>query len=385
MRIIHTADWHLGRSLHGINLIHEQAHVLDQFVELVKDSKVDVLIVAGDVYDRSLPPAEAVSLLSEVLTRICQDLKVPVIIIAGNHDNSERIGFAQKMLGNQNLHMIGPLNHALKPIVIYDQHGPVHFCPIPYADTAFIRNFIAQAEIIDHDTGMEAMVDYIAQQVPKNQRKVAIAHAFIDGGEESESERPLTALGGAGRVAASRFSAFNYTALGHLHRPQMMGKGNIRYSGSLLKYSFAEAGHKKGITLLEIDKTGKTSQLENIALTPRRDLRCIEGMLEDLLERPAPGENREDYIKVVLHDQGALLDPLLKLRQVYPHVLDLERPALNGGAISALRPERDFRRLSDSELFVSFYEQVSGRELPGEEKKVLYRLIEGFYSQEREA
>ncbi|MGI6435750.1 MAG: exonuclease SbcCD subunit D [Syntrophomonadaceae bacterium] len=384
MRIIHTADWHLGRSLHGHNLIEEQAHVLLQFINLAKESKIDAIIIAGDVFDRSQPPAEAVSLLNMVLTSLCQELKIPTIVIAGNHDNPERIGFAQQMLLSQQLYMVGPLQGFWQPIRIDDQYGPVYFCPLPYADPAFIRYFTGNEQIHDHHAGLQAMVQHLTAALPASARRVAIAHAFISGGEESESERPLTAVGGAGQVPASIFVPFHYSALGHLHGPQNVGKEQVRYAGSLLKYSFAEAEHHKGITMLEIDVAGKILSLENIPLSPRREVRCIEGFMEEILKGPPAGESRDDYVKVILLDEGALLDPMGKLRQVYPNLLELQRPTLNS-IPDNLGSERDFRNLSEVDLFNSFYQQVTGCHLSEHEGWVLARLIDEFYIQERGA
>lgn len=382
MRIIHTADWHLGRSLFEQNLLDEQAHVLQQLINLVKESEIDAVIIAGDIYDRSQPPADAISLLNTVLTSLCRELKVPTIVIAGNHDNPERIGFAQEMLSSQHLYMVGPLGGFWQPIQIEDRHGPVFFCPLPYADPAFIRYFAGDEKIRDHHTGLQAMIRHLTGALPDSARKVAIAHAFVKGAEESESERPLTAVGGAGQVPTSLFNAFNYSALGHLHRPQSIGDGRIRYSGSLLKYSFAEAQHRKGVTMLEIGATGETISLENIPLSPPRDVRCIEGFLEEILAGPKNGESRDDYLRVTLFDKGALLDPMGKLRQVYPHVLDIQRPGLHNVSAS-IGSERDFRNISEVDLFNSFYRQVTGEHLADKESQVLSNLIDSFYSQER--
>lgn len=383
MRIIHTADWHLGRSLHGINLIEDQTYILQQFVELVKDSQADAVIIAGDVFDRSQPPVDAVRLLNEVLTELCLVLKVPTIMIAGNHDNPDRLAFAQQLLANGNLHTFGPLNDVLNPVVLVDTTGPVYFCPIPYADLPFIRSFTNDENIHDHEAGMKAMVSYIARQVPRGSRAVAIAHAFIDGGQESDSERPLSALGGAGRVSATLFKPFHYTALGHLHRPQNIGMKKVCYSGSLLKYSFAEASHPKSVNVIDMDAKGKV-KIDCVSLAPRHDLRCLEGTFDDVLKGPEPGERADDYLKVILTDEGPLLDPMGRLRQVYPNLLEVQRtiPGVNPTAI--LGPDRDFRKLSNTDLFASFYEQVTNKELPDDAKNVVARLLEGFYRRERE-
>lgn len=383
MRILHTADWHLGRIFHGIDLINEQQYILDQFVRLVAESRPDVVLIAGDVFDRSVPPADAVGVLSEVLTRICLDEKVPVILISGNHDNPARIGFARHLLKNQNLYMVGPLTDFYHPIVICDTYGEVYFCPLPYAEPAFARDFLGEEDIHNHDQALQGLVSRAAAHVPDGARKVALAHAFVTGCEESESERPLTALGGAGKVDFSRFNEFNYTALGHLHRPQTAGDEHIRYAGSLMKYSFSEVLHRKSVYLVELDRQGNISNGEAIELNPWHDLRCIEGTLEEILKNAGSDLAREDYIKVILHDRGALLDPIGKLRSVYPNVMDIERPELASVNILC-GPGRDFRRLNELELFASFFSQVTGKEPSRSEEDALATMLDDFYHRERE-
>lgn len=382
MRIIHTSDWHLGRLFHGVNLLEDQVYILEKFVHLVKESRPDVILISGDVYDRSLPPAEAVSLLGEILTKVCLENKIPVIIIAGNHDNPERLSFAQEILGNQGVHIVGLLNDFFRPIIIEDQYGPVYFCPIPYCEPAFARSFLQDENIRDHDGTMIALTKKILSNIPEERRKVGLAHAMVVGGEESESERPLTVVGGAGAVNIDSFKWFHYVALGHLHRPQGMGNGTIRYAGSLLKYSFSEVDHRKSVTLLELDGIGQVTGLEEISLGYRRNVRIIEGNLEELLQGPQDGLNKEDYIKVILKDKGALLDPLGKLRTLYPNILDLERPMLLAGPGKG-KSAMDHRKMNDVDLFSAFFAQVGGQVLSNEEKNELNSILDDFYQQER--
>lgn len=386
MRIIHTADWHLGRLFHGVNLLEDQVYILENFMSLVQDTKPDAILISGDVYDRSLPPAEAVRLLGEVLTRISLDYKVPVILIAGNHDNAERLSFAQGILENQGVYIVGILNDFFRPIILSDQYGPVYFCPIPYTEPAFARTFLQEENIRDHDSAMAYLTKRISSSIPTGSRKVGLVHALVIGGEESESERPLSVVGGAGGVNMDIFQNFHYVALGHLHRPQALGRGNIRYAGSLLKYSFSEVDHKKAVTLLELDDKGNLSSQEDIPLGCRRDMRIITGNLDELLRGPQNGFNKDyykdDYIKVVLTDEGALLDPLGKLRKVYPNILDLERPMFSAGSGTG-KPAVDHRKMDDVDLFASFFQQVGGQALSDEEKNELNSILDDFYRQER--
>jgi exonuclease SbcD len=382
MRFIHTADWHLGRLFHGIHLTDDQHHTLQDFCRLAKEAKVDAVLIAGDIYDRAIPPPEAVEVLDDVLSRLVLDLNVPVILISGNHDSPDRLGFASRLLAGRQLHIFGPLAAADSPVVVEDAAGPVTIYALPYAEPAAVRQHLDSPLIRDHQTALQALVERLRQRGQASQRTILMAHAFVVGGVESESERPLS-VGGADAVDAACFAGFSYVALGHLHRPQTVGDGAIHYAGSLLKYSFSEASHRKSVNLVEMDAQGRCS-VERIALRARRDVRCIEGYLADLLRGPPSGESREDYLMVTLLDRGALLDAMGKLRQVYPNLLHLERPALTGSTpLPAARA--DHRRMNDADLFAAFFSQVTGSELTAEERAAYVGVVEGLYRRQREA
>jgi len=377
MKFLHTADWHLGRQFHNVSLLEDQAHVLDQFVSLATESAVDAVVIAGDVYDRAVPPASAVSLLNEVLERLVLDAGIPVIMIAGNHDSPERLAFGKRVLTAGGFHVYGPLASVADPIVLSDTHGAVHFCPIPYADPAAVRLHLADESIHGHEASVGALAAQLRARVPASTRSVAIGHCWVTGGKESESERPLT-VGGTGEVGATCFDGFHYTALGHLHRPQELEQ-DVHYSGSLLKYSFSEVDHRKSVSLVDLDANGSV-QVERIPLSPRRDVRVIEGALDELLKGPSDGESRDDYLLVRLSDQKAILDAIGKLRQVYPNVLHLERPGLQAGRSADLKGGEHLKR-SEVDLYKAFYQEVTGNELieGGEEvfNEVVASLLHG--------
>ncbi len=380
MRFIHTADWHIGRLFHNLSLLDDQSHVLEQLLEILADARADALVVAGDVYDRAVPPADAVRLLDEVIARITRDCGVPVIMIAGNHDSPERLGFGSGLLAEQGFHVRGPLEPGLSPVVLGDAWGEVNFYPIPYAEPAVVRSRLGEGEVHNHDAAMAALVGRIQGESFAG-RNVAIAHSFLTGGESSDSERPLT-VGGAGNVSVDRFSGFDYVALGHLHRPQEVSNG-VRYSGSLLKYSFSEAGHEKSVTLVELDAVGRC-RTELFPLTPRRDMRIVEGAFETLLQGPGAGESREDYLLVRLSDKKAILDPMGRLREVYPNVLHLERPGLlESGELEEMGQHQLHQ--SERQLFGSFFEQMTGDEPSVEQERVFAEVVDSLHSKEREA
>lgn len=382
MRFLHTADWHLGRIFHNIHLTDDQAYILEQLVALVAESKPDAVIIAGDIYDRAVPPPEAVSLLDEVLSRILLDCRVPVIVTAGNHDSPERLGFGDRVMARQGLHVFGQLTASAQPVVISDNHGPVYVCPLPYAEPAVVRERLGDDGLHSHEQALAAMTALIQTKIPAGSRRVAVAHAFLAGGTGSESERPLS-IGGVETVGAGIFDAFHYVALGHLHQAQQVVSPHIRYAGSLLKYSFAEAGQHKAVSLVEIDDAGRAA-VEEVTLTPRRDARRLTGYLADILAAGPQDVNREDYIMVTLKDSGAILDPMNRLRQVYPNVLHLEKEEL-AGTLEIQAGSRDHRRRSEADLFADFFRQVADGPMSEAETAACRRLLDEFSRREREA
>lgn len=381
MRILHTADWHLGRVYHGVSLLEDQAHVLDQLVGLVRSERPDVVLIAGDVYDRSIPPAEAVRLLDETLTRIVVGEHTPVILIAGNHDSPDRLGFGARLLADAGLTIRGLAAADASPVVLQDRHGEVAFHPLPYAEPSVVRQSLQDESIADHHAAMRAQVERIRRLHDPSRRSVLIAHAFVQGGTESESERPLS-VGGTGLVGAEVFEGFHFVALGHLHRPQSLAGGRIDYAGSLLKYSFAEVGHDKSVSLVELDGQGR-ARIERLRLTPRRDLRILSGSLEAILAAAENDPGRDDYVLARLTDTGALLDAMGKLRTVYPNALAIERPRFTGAG-AGLEAGTDHRKVGLDELFEAFYREMAGRALNEDAKCLLHAEMTALSQQERE-
>ncbi len=384
MRLLHSADWHLGRSLYGKSLLEDQAQVLDEFVRLAAELRPDAVLLAGDIYDRAVPPVMAVSLLDAVLTELVRGLGIEVVMIAGNHDGPERLAFGAGLLAGSGLTVRGAIDVDARPLLLHDAHGAVAIHPLPYADplaarAAFGVDEEAAAALDSHHAALAAQLQRARQQQPANTRSVVLAHAFVAGGSESESERSL-AVGGSGAVAPSLFDGFDYVALGHLHRPQQVGDVRLQYSGSLLKYSFDEVDHRKSVTLVELDAAG-ACQVERIALPVRRDLRVIEGELEQLLAMAAGDAARDDYVLARLTDRGALLDAMGKLRQAYPNALAIERPLLLGS--DGGEPGVDHRGVSVQALFAGFHRQTTGEALDAAGEAAFERVLERLQRDER--
>ena len=379
MRFIHTSDWHLGRVFHGVRLIDDQAFVLDRLVDLTKEVAPDAVLIAGDVYDRSVPPVEAVALLDDVLNRIVRGLRVPVVMISGNHDSPQRLSFASDLLKQQGLHVFGTLSD-MDVVRFGDSRGPVDVIGVPYADPAEVRAEGMGDGIEDHDAAMEALVG-VCNRLRGSDRMIVLAHAFVSGGKESESERRLT-VGGTGDVAASRFKGFTYVALGHLHRPQTAGGRRVAYSGSILKYSFSEVSDTKGVRVVDIDDDGD-HHFEFVELAPRHDVRCIKGRFEALLKFGGDLTSRDDYLEVTLTDRGPILDAMERLRRVYPNVLNIRRQGIEPGPDRSMEAF-DPRRVDRIELFSAFFEQVTGGKPTAKEMKAFRGVLDEVADELRE-
>lgn len=359
MRFLHTSDWHLGKTLCNANLLDDQAHALDQVAAMVKETRAEALVVAGDLYDRAVPPKEAVALLDEALDRIVRGLGVPVLIIAGNHDSPERLGFASGFLETQGLHVAGPLDAGASPVLL----GNAAFHLLPYADPATARHAFQDDGLRSHHDALAAQLARARANHPAGRRFVAVAHAFVAGGEGSDSELGL-AIGGTGEVDAALFQACDYAALGHLHRPQEAAFAHVRYAGSLLKYSASEASHVKALTLVELPDRGP-ARTEPLPLSPRRDLRRLRGRFEDLMRGPH-GE-AGDYLFLELLDEGPVLDAMARLRQIYPNILGIQpapaTPALPQEVVSTVD-----RELDPATLFEAFFRDSAGRAMDEAER-----------------
>jgi len=378
MRFIHTADWHLGRSFFSSSLIEDQAHVLYQLIDIARDSKPDVMVISGDIYDRALPPTEAIKLLDDVLCRFILDLKLPIIVIGGNHDSPLRLEFAARLMETLRLHVFGSLSERIKTIEMFDEWGGVTFFPLPYAEPSYTREYFQNEEIETFEDALYQWSAYFKDSRPPSSRAVLIHHAFVAGSEASESERPLD-IGGADLVPIACFDEFDYAALGHLHRAQAFGqKNHIHYPGSLLKYSFSEVNQNKCIKLVEMNGEGNC-QVETIPLIPLHDVRCVEGTLDDCLQGKIELGNREDYVQVRLLDSGAVFDAMNRLREVFPYISAIEHP-------SVVPVSSDINRIDHRErdiigLFRNFYHFTTGEDLTSEQltafSNIANRLREG--------
>lgn len=373
-------DWHIGKLVNGFYMTEDQEYILEELCKAIEEKKPDVLLIAGDLYDRSVPPVQAVELLNRYLRKIVKDLNTKIIAIAGNHDSNERIDFASSLLCDSGLYIYGNLKRNIDKITLEDEHGKVNFYPIPYADVPVVRELFKDENIKNYDLAMAKIMEEIDKDFNSNERNIAIAHGYItkvneegiEKLEESESEKPLS-IGGTDFISHKHFERFNYTALGHLHGPQRVGCEKIRYSGSLMKYSFSEVNQRKGITIVDIDENGEVN-IEIYDLKQRRDFRIKKGTLEELL-KDYKNENNEDYIKVILEDKGEILDPMAKLRAVYPNVMELIREEKLSKRSNNEVLANDIKKKSKVDLFKNFYSEIIGEEVTSEEIEIMEKVI----------
>ena len=320
MLMLHTSDWHLGRSLHRADLRAAQAAFLDHLISTVRAEKVDVVLVAGDVYDRAVPPVDAVELCEDALLRL-HDTGARIVLINGNHDSARRLGFGSGLLDKAGVHLRTHLANLARPVLLEDAHGPVAVYGVPYAEPDAVRGELpgdikGHAGVLGHAV-RSIHADADARGV---RRRVVMAHGWVTGGVASESERDIT-VGGVGQVPAATFAGFSYVALGHLHGQQTLA-GHLRYSGSPLPYSFSEATHRKGSWLVELDAAG-TKRAELVPAPGYRRLSLLRGRLGDLLGSPAYAQYENDFVSVTLTDPSRPEGPMDALRSRFPHVLVL--------------------------------------------------------------
>jgi exonuclease SbcD len=324
VRIVHTSDWHLGKRLYEASLLEEQAHALEQVFEVCRGERADALIVAGDLYDRAVPPVDAVRVLDELLARVAHDLAIPVILISGNHDSADRLGFAAGVLERGGVHLRTSFARRAVPVVVERGRRRLHVYCLPYLEPEVARAGLGDEAIADHDGAVRGALAAIERD--RGERGAAeailVGHLFAAGGRESpESERPLV-VGGAAQVGAATLAAgrWSYVALGHLHEAQPVGdRPDIRYSGSPCKHSFGEAEQEKSVTVVDV-VMGRAA-VRVVPLSPRRDLVRLEGRFEELLASPRFAGAERAYVHATYTDERPIAEPAARLRVRYPHLL----------------------------------------------------------------
>lgn len=344
MRILHTSDWHLGRSFHRVSLLDAQSAYLDHLVGTVREQAVDVVVVAGDVYDRAVPPLSAVQLFDDALHRLAA-AGVPTVMISGNHDSARRLGVGAGLIARAGIHLRTDPRDCSTPVVLHDTHGDVAFYGLPYLEPALVKDSLGASKA-GHEAVLTAAMDRVRGDLasrPDGTRSVVLAHAFVAGGEPSDSERDIT-VGGVAAVPAGVFEGVDYVALGHLHGCQTVTE-RVRYSGSPLAYSFSEHTHRKTMWLIDLGAGGDLVA-ERVDCPVPRPLARLRGPLGTLLEDPALERHRHSWVEATLTDPARPDEPMARLLERFPHTLSL-----------VFDPERD-----PEDPLASYAQRLKGRD-----------------------
>ncbi len=357
MKFLHTSDLHIGKNVNGFSMIEDQKYILEQIEGIAREEKVDAVVIAGDIYDRAIPSTEAVELLDDFLTSLLAE-KIPVIMISGNHDSGERVAFADKILEKQGLHIAGGDEGEVKQVVFEDEYGQVRFVCLPFVKPAVVGCQNSSAAV-------ESILVQVPMTLDMRTRNVLVTHFFVTGEsgetpELSDSETKVN-VGGLDNVSASLFGMFDYVALGHIHKPQRVGKGEVYYAGSPLKYSFSEVKGSKYVNVVSLQQKGEIEVVKR-GLKPLHEMRILQGSLADIMLQ-GQVENlseKEDYIQAVLTDEVELLDPIGSLRSVYPNVMQIVLQKNIKEEKSELELKAGLGQKTTVELFSDFYEMLKG-------------------------
>ena len=371
MRFAHISDLHIGKRLHEVSLLDDQAYILEEIRKILRDGKPDAALIAGDIYDKSAPSAEAVRLFDDFLSGLASDGQ-SVFVISGNHDSAARVAYGRRIMERSGVHLSAPAYEGgVRPVTLTDGHGPVDIYLLPFIKPVHVSLAFPDEKIESYTDALRVAVEKMPFD-PKR-RSVLVSHQFVTGAVRSDSEE--VSVGGLDNVDAAVFAPFSYVALGHIHRPQNIGSPRVRYSGTPLKYSFSEAGDEKSVTMAELDGKGEVS-LRTVSLTPKRDLREVKGTYEELMKKENyEGTATEDYLHIVLTDEEDVPDAMRKLKTVYPNVLrlDYDNVRTRSGAVVEAAPETEEK--SPLALAEEFYALQNGRPMSGAQTEYLRRMI----------
>lgn len=377
MKLIHLSDLHIGKRVNEVSMLEDQAYILAQILGILDQEQPDAVLICGDVYDKSIPPAEAVSLFDEFLCQLARR-KVAVFLISGNHDSPERLAFAGRLLDASGIHLAPVYHGEIAPIVLSDAHGPVYFWLLPFLKPAHVRRFFPDAAVESYTNACRTVLQQLS--LDPEARNVLLAHQFVTGSLTCESEQ--ISVGGTDNVDAAVFSDFDYVALGHIHSPQNIGTPRIRYCGTPLKYSFSECSQQKSVTVAELGPKGRLG-LRTVALTPRHDLRQIRGSYAQLTDRAFyQGTAVEDYLHIILTDEDDVPEAAARLRVIYPNLMKLTYDNARTRAGAPIDCAADVQKKSPLELFAQLYEQQNNQPLSDIQRTFLAQLIESIQEED---
>ncbi len=371
MKFVHLSDLHLGKRVNGYSMIEDQKYILIKILNVIDEQKAEAVVIAGDVYDKPIPPTEAVQLFDDFLFRLVER-NLQILVISGNHDSPERIAFGSRFMDKSGVHMSQVYNGKNDLVELKDKYGKVNFYMLPFVKPSNVRRFFEDEEINTYTDAVRVAVSHM--NVNKKARNVIITHQFVTGAQRSESE--TIAVGGTDNVDSYVFDDFDYVALGHIHGPQNVGKNTVRYCGTPLKYSFSEISHKKSVTVVEMKGKGNV-KVSTVDLTPKLDMREIKGTYEELtFKKNYENTNTEDYLHIILTDEEDVADAVAKLRCVYPNLMKLDYDNTRTRNSLALTQAEETEKKSDTELLSEFFEKQNGKPLSDEQLEYAANLFE---------
>lgn len=378
MKLLHLSDLHIGKSVNCFPMLEEQRHVLEQVIVYIRSERPAAILIAGDIYDRAVPGVEAVRLLDDFLTELASE-GVTVMIIAGNHDSPERLGYAGRLLADKKLFICGAFDGRVHRTVLSDEYGEVNFWLLPFIRPLSVKGVFDEREISTHSEAVAAVIE--AAEVDYSVRNVLVSHQFYTkvGADPVRSESEINPVGGLDAVDVSIIERFDYAALGHLHGAQNVGGDNCRYAGSPLKYSFSEVRQKKSVSVAELREKGNLS-ISTLPLTPLHDMREIKGPLEELIsDKVSSLADKNDYLRVVLTNEEEIADPMGKIRSVYPNVMALGFENARAGIdVAEIRASSErVSSLSPYELFDEFFLEMNGSTMNDEQAALVRKIMDG--------
>lgn len=377
MKFIHLSDLHLGKKVNEFSMIEDQEYILKKILNVIDNESPDGVLIAGDVYDKSMPSAEAVQLFDDFLYRLSKR-NLQVFVISGNHDSPERIAFGARLMSGSGVHLSPVYEGKVTEVTMQDEYGAVQVYMLPFVKPSHVRRFYPEKEIGSYTDAVEAALS----EAPKcrEERNILITHQFVTGASRSESEE--ISVGGSDNVDAAVFDAFDYVALGHIHGPQNVGKETVRYCGTPLKYSFSEAKHEKSVTVVEMKEKGNIS-VRTIPLIPRHDLREISGLYMELTAK-SYYENmaKDDYLHITLTDEEDIPDAIGKLRVIYPNLMKLDYDNKRTRASVQLESVDSVKQKTPLELFAEFYEKQNNQPMNEEQQEFIRKLLKGIWEGE---
>ena len=373
---MHLSDLHIGKKVNEYSMLQDQIYILKEILRIIDNEKVETVIIAGDVYDRSLPPNEALELFDEFLYQL-SSRNVNVFVISGNHDSPERISYGGRMMTENKIFLSPVYDGNVKPTTLNDDYGEVNFYLLPFIRPADIRRYFPDENIENYTDAVKVAIDNM--NVDFSERNILITHQFVTGAELSESEDII--VGGTDNVSGEVFDGFDYVALGHIHREQTVGKDNIRYCGTPLKYSFSEAKHIKSVTILDF-KDKENIEYSKIPLTPLRDMREIRGTYDELtLKSNYENTNVDDYLHITLTDEEDIPDAIGKLRSIYPNIMKLDYDNLRTRGSGIVDAIENIESKSPFELFADLFKQQNNQDMSEEQEEIMRNLIDKIWEE----